>query len=566
MNDLSFTLNEPITLEDELLINKMVEKTIEKYKNNSAQVAKQTIDSITSLAVSTSRLDEIESQSFLKRTFWNLTGKNKDLEMDIMYSHGNAQHAAQLTLSKLAEQNLLTFDLLTAVNSKLNAYMISNEIETNEIYSTLIRFIKETRGKFLRFEHRVDYLNQRIELLKWAQTAEYALFDEWLYNDLDTASKILCLTSDFYSVSKGNWDTTDLLLIKSVLKDLGEEPNQEVSVNYVLDKFIDNTSMRKLMGSVMAFDKIKSLSPLEIPIIYSFYKAEKFLNDEKYLVHTLSDYLNSVEINKNEKELIRTLTLNYVDEHGLRDLTIEQPIFELMNELLIEIKVLNDSIDFEEDASLSEPQYQLGPEDVKFFDVTILDYKMDKIELTNLLSEVLETDASETSVFLDDDKLIHRIASGVTINKARDISDALNEIDVESIITSVEEPLQIVSLDISKTVLASKDWKFDFSKYVQPSFQIEKLEAESVVNPYSIITAIKIAGQYEIFQANVNGEVVKLFQDVNHLIIEEHNNNSRIPLFCIKTKRTQLDYFERQVLNSVPESEIYVNRLIVEDF
>ncbi len=30
------------------------------------------------------------------------------------------------------------------------------------------------------------------------------------------------------------------------------------------------------------------------------------------------------------------------------------------------------------------------------------------------------------------------------MNKARDISDALNEIDVESIITSVEEPLQIV--------------------------------------------------------------------------------------------------------------------------
>ncbi len=69
--------------------------------------------------------------------------------MDIMYSHGN--DSMLLThIIEVSGADFANFDLLTAVNSKLNAYMISNGIESNEIYSTLISFIKETRGKFLK--------------------------------------------------------------------------------------------------------------------------------------------------------------------------------------------------------------------------------------------------------------------------------------------------------------------------------------------------------------------------------------------------------------------------------
>lgn len=553
-NELSLVQDEQLSTDEKQEINTMIEQTIEQYKDNSAQIAKYTIDSITALAIADSQTDELENQSFLKRTFRNLTGKNRALERNISYNQRKAQHAAQYTLLKLADQNLLTFDLLTAVNSKLNAYMISNTIEINELYSMLFKFVKETRGNFLKSEQRIDYLDQRVELLKWAQTAEYAAFEGNLYSELDIATKVVCLTTDFYTVSKGEWDTTDLLLIKSVLKDLGENPSQEISLSLVLNKLIEDMSLRKMMGQIVSFDRMSDFSPLEIPILLGLHKANNLLTDEKYLVRTILDNLDTSGVTKNELELTRELSLNYISELGLRDLRIEQPIFEIINELLIEIKILNDYVGPTDDLMLLDSntivEQHVEENEEGLYEVIILDYKMDKFELTMLLTRLLEIDVTASNDLLNSDNLMHRIASDITYEKAQEINQILLDHQISSIVNLKTDPLLVVSLEVLKiknTVLEYVSFPYDFSKNIRYGFEEIDIKNHSLLTPYSIILGFKMNsggfgsyGEFGVFVANVNGRIVKIFQDIHELIIKEKPTRElKIPLFCIKRTEKQ---------------------------
>lgn len=580
-NELSLIPSEGLTIDEQQEINTMIEQTIDQYKDNSAQIAKYTVDSVTALAIADSQTDELENQGFLKRTFRNLTGSNRALARNISYNQRKAQHAAQYTLSKLADQNLLTFDLLTAVNSKLNAYMVSNSIEINELYSLLFKFVKETRGNFLKSEQRFDYLNQRVELLKWAQTAEYATFDSQFYSELDIASKVVCLTTDFYTVSKGEWDTTDLLLIKSVLKDLDENPNREISLGLVLQKLIDDTSLRSVAEEIIRFDNISDFSPLEIPILHSLYKAKKLLTDEKYVVHTILDNLDASGIKKNETELTRELSLNYISELGLRDLMIEEPIFEIINELLVELKILNNYVSPVDElklinSNMSDVQVIKKSEE-GLYEVIILDYQMDKFELTMLLTKLLNIDVTESNSLLTNNNLLHRIISDISEEKAEEINKILLEHQVSSIINLKTDPLLIVSLDIStikNTVLKSRSYPYSFSEYDHRGFETVNLEKGSLLTPYSIISAVRTTfNNDEVFVVNINGNIVKVFQNINQLTVEKKQEDYKIPLFCIKKTESMLEkslrstfYSNSIVMSFQRYNTIHINELCIDPF
>ena len=542
-NKLVLTQSDLVPLNEKQMLDQMINQTVEKYKENSAQIARFTVDSVTSLAIVESQTNELESQKFLQRTYRNLTGKNNKLKDSISYSQRNAQYAAQQTLAKLAEQNLLTFDILTAVNSKLNAYMISNSLEINEMYSMLLQFIRETRGNVLKAEHQLSHLNQRVELLKWAQTAEYATFNGTPYVELDTASKAVCLTCDFYTIARGVWDTTDLLLIKSVLKDLGDNPNHNIGFDLVLERFINDTPFRNAIQEVIRFDHVQELSEIEIPMIYSLYKAYYFVGNEKYVVRTILNNLISSGIEKSESQLTKELTLNYISEHGQRDLTLNQPIFELINELLIELKIVNNFIFPEEEfllAPIDSETQLLGLKEDELYEVVILDYEMDKLELIMLLTEILNIEIREANSLLDEDQLIYRIATNLPKNEAEKIVAVLKEQGISLVMNNISEPLKIVYIDIGKIrdehdFTNIEDFEFDFlsagtSNYVE-------MECGATITPYSLIGSLSddngILSSVEIFVANVHGKVIKIFNEIELLDISEETA-PLVPLFCLK--------------------------------
>lgn len=101
-------------------IDSEIDKIIERHKNNRYEINKLVFESVAALTSSENYSNELASQGILKRFWGGITGKNKALQAEINRNQAVAQYASQQSLQKLAEQNLMSFELITAVNNKLN--------------------------------------------------------------------------------------------------------------------------------------------------------------------------------------------------------------------------------------------------------------------------------------------------------------------------------------------------------------------------------------------------------------------------------------------------------------
>ena len=110
-----------------------------------------------------SRSAALASQGFFSRLFGGLTGKNQRLQAEIDSNFAAAQYASQICLQKLAEQNLMTFELVAAVNNKLNAFAVNvitefNNVnrEINNVYGAMNQGFKNVGEKFKSVDREID--------------------------------------------------------------------------------------------------------------------------------------------------------------------------------------------------------------------------------------------------------------------------------------------------------------------------------------------------------------------------------------------------------------------------
>ena len=213
-----------LTTEEQADLSKRIDALIAAHKNNRQEINRLVFESVSAMTTGEDYERQLSNKRGLRRLFGSITGSNKRLQDKINSSRAAAQYTAQCTLQKLAEENLMTFDLITAVNNKLNASMTAVEGELNQVYATLIQFFKQSRSDVLQLGQRVDRLEQNVNLLNWQNSIEYQVFNGTEYIDLDDTAKIICLVRDFYDITQGQWTTMDLLLLKSAMGTIGISP------------------------------------------------------------------------------------------------------------------------------------------------------------------------------------------------------------------------------------------------------------------------------------------------------------------------------------------------------
>ena len=190
-----------LTSEECSELDSNINRIIEAHKPNRQEINRLVFESVAAMTMSEDYEHELESKKGLKRFIGSITGSNKRLQDKINRSRAAAQYVSQQTLQRLAEQNLMSFELITAVNNKLNASMVAIEGEINQIYSALVTFFKQSKSDMIQLSQRLDKLERNVNLLNWQNSIEYQMFNGVDYADLDDASKIVCLVRDFYDIT-----------------------------------------------------------------------------------------------------------------------------------------------------------------------------------------------------------------------------------------------------------------------------------------------------------------------------------------------------------------------------
>ena len=326
---------EVLSPEDVSELEKHIEATINAHKNNRQAINRLVFESMSAITESDRYRGQLSNRGRVKRFIGGITGSNSRLQNRINSSYAAAQYAGQQTMQKLAEQNLLSFDLIAAVNNKLNASLCRIDEEFNNIYSGLSLFLKQNRSDMIQLENRIKKLERNVNLLNWQSSIEYQLFDGVEYCDLSDIAKIVCLVRDFIDITEGNFSTSDLLLLKSAMSDIGISPKATINYFDAIKCIDSNPKLKaKLLGnkdlSVVSFDE-------SLLFIEGLKKLELLSADEKYIVDTVADLSPTYD----STTIKNILTKKFMANLENVELDVEVPLFEFLLELVYNIYQLN---------------------------------------------------------------------------------------------------------------------------------------------------------------------------------------------------------------------------------
>lgn len=279
---------------------------------------------------------ELSKKGMFSRFIGGITGSNQKLQNKINENRALAQYASQQTLQKLAEQNLMSFDLITAVNNKLNSSMNAVNNAFKEIYAGLNKFLKYNRNELIRVEMRLERVEQNVNLLTWQNSIEYLEYEGEEYRDMDVTKKIVCLTRDFYEITKGKWSTSDLLLLKTAMSTIDIQPREQVNYYGVLREISRNKKLKnKLLGNA-------DIRPIEDPAYLismgTMEKLDALEERESYIVDTVMGYMNQNNIQAKREDVCDSLTYNYLKERADVNLDMNIDSYDLILDLLYNIK------------------------------------------------------------------------------------------------------------------------------------------------------------------------------------------------------------------------------------
>ena len=324
--------NEVFTIDEQTELEKHIDDVIAAHKNNRREINRLVFECTSALTAADDASHELASKGLLSRLIGAITGSNKRLQDKINHNMRAAQYASQVTMQKLAEQNLMTVDLLTAVNNKLNASIDAVNEKFKEQFVILGKFILKTRGDMISLSLRMDKVEWNVKLLNWQASVEYLKLNGVEYSDLDDAGKIVCLARDFYDLTGGNWTTSDLLLLKTAMGQIGMAPKKEMNIFDTLKTIADTLVLQE---KLLNHNGIKPISdPSYLISMGTLEKLNALADKDRYMVDGVAANYKSHGVAMGADEIRGDLAKGYMRQQANVNLNTNVGAYDFMLDLL----------------------------------------------------------------------------------------------------------------------------------------------------------------------------------------------------------------------------------------
>lgn len=341
--NLPMPYDKDLTEEEKTAIDEYVDKTYEEFKDNGKQLTRLAAQASSAISAGKAKAEKLANQGFLKNLVGDITGKNRKLRGEIDRDFAVSQQACIKMIQKLAQQGKLTFDAIMGVNCKLNCLVTQIDKEFNEVYSQMQKMMTMSMSALIRESTRIDKLERSMNVVHLESTIEYLDFDGVLYKDLENNNeKMLCIISDFFLATKGNYSLNDLMMLKPMMDKIGINPSDKISMISLYNTLLSNSKIADKFFEALDKAKLNELEDIEVPLLGNIKKIEKLETDEKYIVDSIVDMSG-----KDEKEVQFNLLKNYAVSNLNMDLEKENSYFDLSVAMINELTDI-DLVEIEE--------------------------------------------------------------------------------------------------------------------------------------------------------------------------------------------------------------------------
>lgn len=311
-----------------------IEQKITAYRNDTKKIDELTFQCISALAEVDNAKAELSSKGFLARFVGSITGSNHKLQSKINENQTLAQYALRETLMQLQKQNVMTLDLIYAVNTKLNGLQI--KLGQYGIYlENLVDQKKQQDRILINHERRLTKTEESIDLVQWGHTIRYQSLEGIDYKDLNQCQKLACLARDFFQESNVTYEQ-DIATLKTAIDHLVINPDEMVSYYDTLKGIaVDDLARKKLLGNVnwQNYDSVDN--------VISFHTIGKICelqqaNNSK--IKIFCGIRNDITPEKACNQLVTA----YIRRKDQCDVNTEVSFFDLVMDLVYNLRILHE--------------------------------------------------------------------------------------------------------------------------------------------------------------------------------------------------------------------------------
>ena len=422
--NLPMPYDKDLTEEEKTAIDEYVDKTYEEFKDNGKQLTRLAAQASSAISAGKAKAEKLANQGFFKNLVGNITGKNRKLRGEIDRDFAVSQQACIKMIQKLAQQGKLTFDAIMGVNCKLNCLVTQIDKEFNEVYSQMQKMMTMSMSALIRESTRIDKLERSMNVVHLESTIEYLDFDGVLYKDLENNNeKMLCIISDFFLATKGNYSLNDLMMLKPMMDKIGINPSDKISMISLYNTLLSNSKIADKFFEALDKAKLNELEDIEVPLLGNIKKIEKLETDEKYIVDSIVDMSG-----KDEKEVQFNLLKNYAVSNLNMDLEKENSYFDLSVAMINELTDI-DLVEIEE--KKETPKISASANSLYEMGIEFIDNKQYEAAF-NVFNKCKEQglDTSELYEKLADAYLYSDLAYNAYCNYKKAIEKGVNTADI----------------------------------------------------------------------------------------------------------------------------------------
>ena len=324
------------------IIQEFILNNINEYKNNSSKLTELTIEAVSALGTSKSRVDYMKNQGFFKNLFATISGENKRGRSEIDYNYMIIKNASIKMIEYLANQNKITYEGLIYINNKLNNIESNIDEELINICNNIRDSFNIILNKINDSKNKIYSLENKLKLLELKSIINILEYNNKKYNSMDIIEKIICLSNDLFSkvcyTNDNKISKEDIDIIKAISNDLSIDIEEKINISNIYKKLIENNNLiNKFFNNISYNDTIPAHI---IPISSAIKKLEKLNSEENYIVSSILK-----ETNKKSEDEIK---INLIIEFGINisnfNYNMEISAYDIIILIINELKMISDYI------------------------------------------------------------------------------------------------------------------------------------------------------------------------------------------------------------------------------
>lgn len=339
-------------------IDSFIDSVYEQCKDDSKEITQLAMEASFGINAGKNRARELCRQGFFKNLLCNVTGKNRKIRGEIDRDFAVSQIASIKMIQKLAEHNKLTFEMIKNINLKLNCLVNEVDEEINQIYLQMNEFMKQVMDKFIEMSKSRKRLESKVNIHDLVIFIKHHDINGVKFTDLNSNEKFLYFISEFFLTNKSLYIESDLMNLRYVMKEIGIEANDKISLLSIYDTLMSNSSIADKFFLTFDKEKLNYIEDFTMPILGNINKIEKLENEEKYITDSIVEMSS-----KDRKEVVLNLLKNYSYNNLNMDLEKDNSYFDLSISILGEMKnidnliidVIDEDDNIEEDIKVIEP-------------------------------------------------------------------------------------------------------------------------------------------------------------------------------------------------------------------